>query len=65
MKLHEKIKAQEKIITAYEKGIEELINYLSLPKFYIPNNSVNVSDIFLRLSELKNNIIDIEYQEGL
>jgi len=65
MKLHEKVKAQKKIITAYREGIKELECYLNLPKFFIPNNTVNISDIFLRLNELKNHTTDIEYQEGI
>lgn len=63
MKLYVKVQVQEKIIETYEKGIRELISYLNLPKFYRPNNYVNISDISLRLEELKNYINQIEIEE--
>lgn len=60
MKLHEQLKVKNAIIKAYEEGIEEIRSYLSLPKFHWPDNQVNISDIFLRVNELKNHINDIE-----
>jgi len=63
MKLHEKCKMQEKLIDAYKEGIREIRSYLSLPKFYWPDNNVNVSDIFLRIEELNSIVRDIENNE--
>lgn len=59
-KLQDKIENLENKIKAYEDGIKEIESYLSLPKFFRPNNNVNTSDMFLRLNEIKNEINYIE-----
>lgn len=39
------------------EGVAQLRRYLDLPKFYAPNNSVNISDIFLRLDEIETGLL--------
>ena len=41
-------------------GIESLCKYLAGEKFYSPNNSVNVLDIFLRVEEMKDKLFRME-----
>ena len=52
MKLHEQVKHQAAVIEAYELHIMELNRYLNSSKFDI-DTTVQVSDISLRLSELR------------
>lgn len=59
MKLHEQVKHQQKIIQEYKIAITGLQQYINLPKFYYPNNSVNVDDIHLRLRELEQELFEL------
>ena len=52
MKLHDQVKHQAKIIKCYEDHINELNRYLNSTKFDF-DTTVQVSDISLRLSELR------------
>ena len=49
-------------LTAENKALKETIvnleKYLTLPKFNFPQNNVNTNDIFLRLDEGKNNMLE-------
>lgn len=53
MRLHERAMLQAEIIGEYQNGIGELERYLASPKFR-EDTTVQVSDIFLRLNEIKN-----------
>lgn len=64
MRIYKKVRLQEKIIKTYEEGIKELESYLALPKFYVPNNQVNINDVFLRLQETKNAVAVLEIEGG-
>ena len=41
-----------------KETIQNLESYLTLPKFNYPDNQVNVNDIFLRLDEQKQNMLE-------
>jgi len=43
-----------------KETIQNLEHYLTLPKFNAPNNQVNVKDIFLRLDEQKQNMLEAD-----
>tara|TARA_R110000851_G_scaffold25041_1_gene72369 strand:- start:244 stop:432 length:189 start_codon:yes stop_codon:yes gene_type:complete len=52
MKLHLKVKQQEKVIEAYELMISDLLRYINLPKYREnPIEGVNPDDIMLRIRE--------------
>ncbi len=53
MKLHEQVKAQKKELEIVDDWTNDLIRYLSLPKFQ-DDTYVNKSDIFSRVNDLKN-----------
>jgi len=65
MKLHEQVKMQKELIAEYENSIKDLERYLHSGKFDVPNNNVNVYDIFLRLDEMKQRIHDARYDYNL
>lgn len=49
------LEAENKML---KETIENLERYLTLPKFNWPNNQVNTNDIFLRLNEQKDNMLE-------
>lgn len=53
----QKLQKENKML---KETIENLERYLILPKFNYPNNQVNTSDIFLRLDEQKQNMIEAD-----
>ncbi|MCP4649587.1 MAG: hypothetical protein GY853_05850 [PVC group bacterium] len=53
MKLHEQVKTQKKELEIVDEWTNDLIRYLSLPKFQ-DDKYVNKSDIFSRIEDLKN-----------
>ncbi len=53
MKLQEQVKAQKKELEIVDEWTNNLIRYLSLPKFQ-DDTYVNKSDIFSRVNDLKN-----------
>ena len=59
MRLHDQVKHQNDLIETYETGILEIRQYLSSPKFY-DDSSVNIADIFLRLDEMRADILRID-----
>jgi hypothetical protein len=61
MRLHLKVKQQEKVIEAYELMISDLLRYVSLPKYREnPIEGVNPDDITLRIREGQQYITSIE-----
>ena len=52
MGLHEKVEQQARIIAAYEQHVASLNTYINSSKFDI-DTTVQVSDISLRLTELR------------
>jgi hypothetical protein len=59
MKLHEQVKAQKLIIEQYEEGLNDLRCYLNSSKFHV-DTTVQVSDIMLRLDEVKHELFKLE-----
>ena len=41
----------------YRDGLQELLEYVSLPKFYNSDNMVNVSDIVQRITAIRSEIV--------
>tara|TARA_R110000803_G_scaffold183400_1_gene245744 strand:- start:568 stop:774 length:207 start_codon:yes stop_codon:yes gene_type:complete len=52
--LQAQVKSQDVELTSIYESLQEIQRYLSLPKFE-SDTTVQVSDIFLRINELKHN----------
>ena len=66
MKLHNQVKQQKQIIKTYEGGINDLIRYISSPKFQgADNNYVNPADIILRIREVQADVVFYEQGNGI
>ncbi len=55
MKLHDRVKHQQELLSMYSDWIEDLSYHLSTPKFW-EDTTIQVSDIQLRISEIKRNL---------
>lgn len=66
MKLHEKVKAQEKLIKTYENSLNDLIAHLFSSKFQGEGNQwISTKDVHQKIQDIKNNVWELEIQEGL
>lgn len=55
MKLHDRVKHQKELLSLYSDWVDELSYHLSMPKFH-EDTTIQVSDIQLRISEIKRNL---------
>jgi len=55
MKLHDRVKHQQELLSMYSDWIEDFSYHLSTPKFW-EDTTIQVSDIQLRISEIKRNL---------
>ena len=57
MKLHDRVKHQKELLSMYSAWLDELSYHLSTPKFHV-DTTIQVSDIQLRISEIKINLFN-------
>ena len=55
MKLHDRVKHQQELLSMYSGWVDELSYHLSTPKFR-EDTTIQVADIQLRISEIKRNL---------
>ena len=55
MKLHERVKHQQELLSMYSYWLEDLSYHLLTPKFR-EDTTIQVADIQLRISEIKRNL---------